>query len=233
MVEGAGAGLGRTKRGGCCAFKIDATLVVVGKGSSCSIVGRGGVLGGEEGEGGSDEMVIASVGFIRRRLLVASAGSGLLVAWSSSRFSSSRSELVSSISSLSFAGGAAGKCGRRDIGEEYCVAGLVLSAACFCVELKLNFGAGANWDDEDRGAGCWKRREVDGWGIELVGFEVMKRCGDGVWVFFRSCEARVTVKAYNWRRRHGRRLVDSYMLEGKAECLFKFWMMDDKVACHV
>lgn len=81
MVEG--AGLGRTKRGGCCALRLGPVLEVVGEGSSCSIVGRGGVLDGEEGEGGSEEMVIASGGFVRRRLLVAYVGSVSFVASSS------------------------------------------------------------------------------------------------------------------------------------------------------
>lgn len=86
MVEG--AGLGRTKRGGCCAFRLGPALEVVGKGSSCSIVGTGGVLGGEEGDGGSEEMVIASGGFVRRRLLVAYVGSVFSVAPSSPTSSS-------------------------------------------------------------------------------------------------------------------------------------------------
>lgn len=80
---------------------------------------------------------------------------------------------------------AAGECGHRDKGERYCVAAVAFSAACFCVELKLNLGADTNCEDEDCGFCCGKRREEDGWGVALVGFEVMKRCGDGVWAFVR------------------------------------------------
>ncbi len=92
MVEG--VRLGRTNRGGCCAFRLGPVLEVVGKGSSYSIVGRGGVLGGEEGEGGSEEMVIASGGFGRRRLLGAYVGSAILVERSSSFSWSSWPEFV-------------------------------------------------------------------------------------------------------------------------------------------
>lgn len=119
----------------------------------------------------------------------------------------------------------AGKCGRRNRGEEYCVAGDALSAACFGVELKLNFGADANCEDEDCGACCWKRREEDGWAIGLVGFEVMKRCGDGVWAFVRLCEARGIVGTCDWRRRrHGRRLGDAHMLDRELGDWFGFEM---------
>jgi len=55
----------------------------------------------------------------------------------------------------------------------------------------LNLGAEANWDDG--ACGCWKRREEDGCCAGLVAFEVMKRCGDGVWAYVRLCEALETV----------------------------------------
>lgn len=182
VVEG--AGLRRTKRGGWCVIGVW-PVVELRHFSSCSIVGRGGVLGGEDGEGGSEEMVMASGGFGRRRLLVGCVESVDLAEPWSSLSSTSRSELVSSISSPVFVGIPAGRYGRRDRGEEYCVAGVALSAAGFCVELKLNLGAKANWDDDSCGACCWKRREDDGLGVGLVRLEVMKRCGDGVWAWVR------------------------------------------------
>lgn len=83
------------------------------------MVGRGGVLGGELGEGGSEEMVMAAeAGLGRRRLgfgCVGRANWAWLVSFSSpsSSSSSTRSELVSSISSLTFLLGSAEKCGRR------------------------------------------------------------------------------------------------------------------------
>lgn len=81
-----GVGWGRTKRGAWCGIGVWA-VVRCGKGSSCSVVGRGGVLVGEED--GVEEIVIASGGFGRRRLLVGCTGSADRVDASSACCSSS------------------------------------------------------------------------------------------------------------------------------------------------
>ena len=50
------------------------------------------------------------------------------------------------MSSLSLLRGVIGRCGlgRRDSGDEYCVADVALSLITFCDELKLNRGTEAN-----------------------------------------------------------------------------------------
>ena len=121
VVSEVGLGSGRTKRGGW--WVVDVVDVVEvwncgagtgSEGSSSSIVGWRGVVGGEVGDGESEDMIIASAsasrGLGRRRLDVGwvdSAKCEALLSCNSS--SSSRSELVSSISSLFLTGNAGGR----------------------------------------------------------------------------------------------------------------------------
>jgi len=53
----------------------------------------------------------------------------------------------------------------------------------FWVELKLNLGACANcWDDEGCEVRCSKLKDDGGgFGVGFAGFDVMNRCGDGVY----------------------------------------------------
>jgi hypothetical protein len=138
-------------------------------------------MGDEEEE----EMSIASASgpgrLGRRRFATGCVGSAILEFSLFSWSSSSRSELVSSISSFLWIGNTGGRWGRRERGEECCVAGVAFSLVGFCVELKLNRGAGANcWEEEGCAAFCWKRRDELGLGVGLLGWNVRKRCGDRV-----------------------------------------------------
>ena len=69
------------------------------------------------------------------------------------------------------------------IGEEYWITGVACSFVGFDVELKLNFGQGVNWVEEDEGCvwRCWKRREGVG-GAGLTDLGVRNRCGVGVFL---------------------------------------------------
>ena len=196
VVSEAGLGSGRTKRGS--RWVVDVVEVwncgadTGSEGSSSSIVGRRGVVGGEVGDGESEDMIIASAsasgGLGRRRLDVGwvdSAKCDAPLSWNSS--SSSRSELVSSISSLFLTGNAGGGWGRLERGEENCVAGVAFSFAVFWVELKLNRGAEANcWEEGDCVAFCWKRRDELGLGVVFTGLnlDVRKWRGEGVYVSY-------------------------------------------------
>ncbi len=147
VVVGVGVGVGRTKRGGWWAVGVWWMAGCGGGGLSCSMVGCGGVLGGE-GEGEEDIVMASWLGFGRRRLRVGCAGRTKSKGSASSCVpSSSQSKPISSMSSFLPAIGI-GICGRRERGEEYCVAGVPVSLVGLCDELKLNRGVEANWEDD-------------------------------------------------------------------------------------
>lgn len=198
VVSEMGLGSGRTKRGGW--WVVDVVEVwncgagTGSEGSSSSNVGWRGVVGGEVGDGEYEDMIIASAsasasgGLGRRRLDVGWVDSAKCDApLSCNGSSSSRPELVSSISSLFLTGNAGGRWGRLERGEENCVAGVAFSFAVFWVELKLNRGTEANcWEEDDCVAFCWKRRDELGLGVASAGLDLdlRKRWGEGVCVSY-------------------------------------------------
>ena len=132
-----GLGVGSTNRGRAGWSK---SLYKTGSGVSFSTEGYGGVVGGGDGEGESEETMTASGGFGRRRFEVGWVGRanvGLL----SSNPSTFPLSSVFSMSSRAFPSVASGRRGRLEKGEACCVA---FSRSNFWVERKLNFGAGLN-----------------------------------------------------------------------------------------
>ncbi len=108
------------------------------------MVGYGGVVGGGDGEGESEEMRIASGGFGRRRFDVDCVGRANADLLCSSPPVSSSSEPVSSISSRLLFRIAPARWDCLEKGEACCVATVAFSVADFWVEPKLNLGAGVN-----------------------------------------------------------------------------------------
>ena len=101
------------------------------------------MVGGGDGEGESEETMTASGGFGRRRFEADWVGRANVDLLSSNPSAASLSS-ASSMSSRAFSGVAPSRRGRLEKSDACCVAVVAFSLSSFCVEPKLNFGAGLN-----------------------------------------------------------------------------------------